>query len=455
MTALARVLLALAVLTPTFALAQEPAPATPVEAVAAPVAPVAVEDVAAPAESAAPAVAPAPAEAAATVEAPAVEAEATPTLEWKAKPGKGLTASMSDESFEMNIRGRFMLRGETIAPKGESAETNLMVRRARLTVAGYTFSKDIQYYMQMAFAERDFESGNVSPLYDAYITLTHLRDLNVKLGQYMVPHDRARVISSSSAQLVDRSPVVSALNLGREVGVQLSSEDLFGLGHILAYQVGFFGGEGRNARGFDAGFMYTGRIQLAPFGKFEDYKEADIERDPAPRLAIGLGAAYNQNAHRPQSNQGTPYDFATFNYLNLEADVIFKVAGFSFLSEVMYRGANKRSESQVDDLGETQTEHSREGWGFFTQAGYMLTDHFEVAGRYSQLFSRKGTDPDFAEDIHGDGESEHGIGHEVVGGLSWYVEGHNLKLQADYAYLFGDAGDNGTHEVRVQGQTQF
>lgn len=378
-----------------------------------------------------------------------LEVEAAPTLEWKAKPGKGLTATMSDESFEMNIRGRFMLRGETIAPHNESATTNLMVRRARLTVAGYTFSKDIQYYMQIAFAERDFESGNISPLYDAYINLTQLRDLNVKLGQYMVPHDRARVISSSSAQLVDRSPVVSALNLGREVGVKLYSDDLFGLGHILAYQVGFFGGEGRNARGFDAGFMYTGRVQLAPFGKFEDYKEADIERDDHPRLAIGLGAAYNQNSHRPQSNQGTPYSFADFDYLNLEADVMFKVAGFSLLSEIMYRGANKDSVSQTDVMtGTTDTEFSRSGWGYFVQAGYMLTDQFEVAGRYSQLLSLKGTDQDFVDDVLAQG-------HELIGGLSWYAQGHNLKIQADYAYLFGDVFANGTHEVRVQGQTQF
>lgn len=376
---------------------------------------------------------------------------ATPNMSWSAEPGKGVTASLDNGSFEMNIRGRFMLRSETVAPKGESAETTVMVRRARLKVQGYAFSENVEYLMQIAFAQRDFESGNASPLYDAYLNLTHLRDLNVKIGQYIVPHDRARVISSSAAQLVDRSPVVSAFNMGRDVGFQLYSEDLFGLGGVLGYQLGIFGGEGRNARGFTGGLMYTARVQVAPFGSFDDYEEADIERDPAPRLAIGLGAAYNQKSHRPDSNQGTPYEFATFNTTHLEADMMFKVAGFSMLAEVMYRGADKdRVTNEMGDM-----EYSQSGWGWFAQAGYMLTDHFEVAGRYSQIESLKGTDPDFDMEVHGDGEGEHGIGHEAIGGLSWYAEGHLLKLQADYGYLFGDDAGNGTHEVRVQGQLQF
>jgi len=374
-----------------------------------------------------------------------------PTMEWSANAGKGVTASLDDGSFEMNIRGRFMLRSETVVPKGESAETTVMVRRARLKVQGYAFNENVEYLMQIAFANRDFESGNVSPLYDAYLNLTHLRDLNVKIGQFMVPHDRARVISSSSAQLVDRSPVVSALNMGRDVGFQFYSDDLAGLDGVLAYQLGIFGGEGRNARGFEGGLMYTARVQVAPFGSFDDYEEADIERDASPRLAIGLGAAYNQKSHRPDSNQGTPFEFATFDTTHLEADLIFKVAGFSLLAEVMYRGANK--DSVTNDVGDV--EYSQSGWGWFAQAGYMLTDAFEVAGRYSQIESLKGTDPDFDMEVHGDGEDEHGIGHEVIGGLSWYAAGHLLKLQADYGYLFGDDTGNGTHEVRVQGQLQF
>lgn len=441
----------------TTAAAQEHAPSPSAAPVVAPVLP---ED-APPADTAE--AAPPAASAAPSLDIPAAEivvppaptsvtvtgrVETAPRLEWNAAPAKGITASLSDESFAMNITGRFMLRGETVAPHGESAETNLMVRRARLKVTGYTFSKDIQYYMQIAFADRDFESGNISPLYDAYITLTQLRDLNVRLGQYILPHDRARVISSSAAQLVDRSPVVSALNIGRDVGMQLFSEDFLGLGHILGYQLGFFGGEGRNARAFEAGFMYTARLQIAPFGKFEDYKEADIEREDRPRLAIGLGAAYNQHAHRPLSNQGTAYDFATFDYLHLEADMLFKVAGFSLFTQVMYRNADKDSVTRDNMDGTTSTEFSNAGWGWFAQAGYMFTDQFEAAGRYSQLYSLKGTDPDFIADVAAENR-------EVIGGLSWYAHGHNLKIQADYAYLFGDDAGEGTHEVRVQGQTTF
>ena len=40
--------------------------------------------------------------------------------------------------------------------------------------------------------------------------------------------------------------------------------------------------------------------------------------------------------------------------------------------------------------------------------------------------------------------------HEAGGGLNWYFDKHELKVQSDYLYLYGD--DGGRHQIRVQAQ---
>jgi len=70
--------------------------------------------------------------------------------------------------------------------------------------------------------------------------------------------------------------VVSELNLDRDVGVQLFSRSL--LNDKLGYTLGLFGGEGRNRLGREAGFLYSARVELWPFGQFDDVPEGDLQR---------------------------------------------------------------------------------------------------------------------------------------------------------------------------------
>src|SRR5690606_4041026 len=114
-----------------------------------------------------------------------------------------------------------------------------------------------------------------------------------------------------------------------------------------------------------------------------------------------------------------------------------------WLSEFLYRKADRPSNTAtVDD--EEVTEFSRSGWGFFTQAGYLWTDHLETAARYGQLRALSPTDPTF-------------VGrHEIGGAVSWYFQRHDLKVTADYFYLPAiDDPAPPTHQVRLQTQLYF
>src|SRR5690606_35208803 len=91
--------------------------------------------------------------------------------------------------------------------------------------------------------------------------------------------------------------------------------------------------------------------------------------------------------------------------------------------------------------GAPASDRTRSAWGYFAQAGYMLTDEVEVTARWGELRPH--------------GRSAVSLVRELGAGLNWYVHGHDLKLQGDYFYLWPARLDDGDHQVRVQLQLFF
>ena len=358
------------------------------------------------------------------------------------RPGHGVTFASEDGNFSLRVRARIQVRNTTGYDYDNDAglRNTIEVRRLRLALSGNVFSPDIQYKLGLGFGSVESEQADPNPVYDAWVAFTHHRDLNLKVGQMMVGFDRARLVSSGGAQLVDRSLVVNELALARDVGVQLSSDALFGA-DWLAYSLGVFGGEGRLRVDGTFGLLYAARLQLSPFGAFDDDVEGDVKRNPKPRLAFGVGAAYNQNAVRERSTAGTIYT-APFDYTHAAADVLFKMGGFSFLGEGLYRRALERTHPAINVPPPEPIERSRNAWGWFVQSGMMVTSHVEIAARYAELYTMAGS------------PSPREL-RELGGGVSWYIEGHPFKLQGDYFRVFQGAFDQGFHEARVQLQVSL
>ncbi len=355
--------------------------------------------------------------------------------------GRGITVRSADDRASMTIRARLQTRA-TVADTGADdvpATAEVLVRRARLVLSGNAAGPTFTYYVQLSFANLDNEADLRLPLRDAYVTWSSARDFNVRVGQMKVPFSRQRVVSSSALQMVDRSIVVSELNLDRDVGIQVFSKNLLGVGR-LGYAVGLFGGEGRNRLGRAAGLLYTARLEAWPLGAFDDYVEADLQRLDQVRVALGVSAGYNQNTNRPRSTIGTPYPAGDVDYRHAAADVTVKWRGWSLASEVMHRRAAAGTTSRA---GDNLQLPARSGWGAYLQGGKMVAARWEVTGRISHLGPAADADVTFTR------------AREVAAGVSYYLHGHDLKVQGDYVRVREPAFGRTTQQARAQLQLFF
>jgi hypothetical protein len=363
-------------------------------------------------------------------------------------PGGGLRIASEDGDFALVTQARLQAQAALSAADGGPLSVGLALRRARMIFAGNVFSPDIRFKIELGFSPSDLGMRNdladpgprMSPLLDFYFEFRQLRDLGVRVGQGKTPYDRQFITSAGALQLVDLALASREFALDRDVGVDLRSSDLFGLGR-LRYVAGVYSGRGRDAIGaFDAGLMYVGRLEVLPFGLFDDYREADFDRTMRPRLSLAFSYGFLDRAKRAQGTRGDlPADGGTTNIHTFSADSSFKIAGFSFLGEFFWRRGHRHpgAASPVVDL-------ARNGYGVVAQAGYLIPHlPLEIVGRYST--------------VQGKGETSLVDQTELGGGLSWYFAQHALKLQADYFRLFGaeDAASSadirdGSHRVRLQ-----
>lgn len=425
--------------------APEAAPAAP-EAAPVPATPEAPQT--APVEVTAPAAPPAStAEPTATAEPPLDPQADRPVDESKTRfvPGKGLTFRSQDKAFEIALRLRGQFLYTLLDEPSEQLAHSFQLRRARVQFGGHAFSVHNKYKVELALSPRDENvrgtaGPTLTPLLDWYAEFDYLRDLNLRVGQYKVPFSRQRVISSGDLQLVDRAIAQSEFNLDRDVGFHLFSSDLGGLKR-LKYYAGAWINEGRDAsamRGLD--MMYIARVEALPFGMFADYKEADIERTEKPRLSIGLAYAYLDDALRDRGILGSvPADEGTSDVHVMTVDAFFKLRGISLFGEFFLRRASRTPGGAVDEMGMViPTAPSRDGIGWFVQAGYVLPGRpVEVAARYSEVRPR-GDDSALERE------------HESTVGVSWYPGGHSYKLQADYGRLWSGSIGEGANQGRVQ-----
>jgi phosphate-selective porin OprO/OprP len=409
---------------------------------------------------------------------PPAEPEPTPTLgnldqtkspelnDSRYKIGKGFGISTADGRYSLLVRGRLQLRYDLDHPnvEDEPIVQTIQVRRARILLTGTVFSRHIRYYLQFGFSPRDMsndipsdleDSIRRNPLRDARIEFDRLRDFTIWVGQTKVPFSRQRVISSSNLSMVDRSLVNAEFSLDRDIGIQALSKDLGGIGK-LAYYVGVFMGEGRNAfESQDAGFLYVGRFEVTPFGKFEDYVEGDLERLKKPGLSIGAAYGFHDRAHAARGVGGNPpADGGTTNFHHFTTDLMFKWWGVSLLSGFhLRRGFGRVNGGELDENDmPIPTVAARSGIGWYGQLGWVVPKiPLEFVGRYG-----------LTRNIYGDASTQPNS-DEAGGAINYYFIGHNLKLQLDYFRLWDDSlgatygaqARSGTDRIRLQLQVYF
>lgn len=397
--------------------------------------------------------------------------ETTPSLESKPKTessklsnasvdtrlGRGLHIKSEDEKFTFQIRARVQARYSRIAVSEDPKQDTegFEIRRMRLVFRGNLYGKEWSYYVQFGFSNLDTENRPLAPR-DAIINYNQWNFAKISMGQMKVPFNRQRWNSSSALQMVDRSVINGELNLDRDVGINVFSEDLFKANKKFGYNLGIFGGNGRNI-GLKSppGLLYVGKFTYSPFGgmtrnAFGDEEndrlaESDTSRSEKPRLAISLGIAKNKNTDRSRSTVGTTYQSARFDYLHHEVDMLFKWAGFSFMAEYIRRTANTPYKEREDTTtGRLSREYSRSVHGYFVQGGYLFPNFYEISARWGEYWPIGETDPTISY------SRERGVG------FSKYFSGHDLKIQMDFFHITGSAATlNEQYQFRIQSQVYY
>lgn len=384
----------------------------------------------------------------------ATGAAAAPSIHFV--PYRGLVVTSPDGNYELGVGMRFQFLSIVEDQQDSALRQTFQMRRVRFGSTGHLVSPHFKYRLELAFGPREVNTRDAvpqtSPLLDVVVDWQGLRDLNVRLGQYKVPLDRQRIIPFFKLQFIDRALTDTEFTFDRDVGADLHSSDLFGLGFIR-YNLGVFTGDGRNSFELgDLGLTYVARVELLPLGLFDDYSEGDFDHGG---LRVSLGAAYlvTEGAPRDRGILGAPpADGGTTDLQVATADALVQLGGWSILSAAFYRNSRRNPGPLVDDTGAPvlgadgqplEITPSRDGTGFLLQGGYLLPFlPLELAARYAIV---DGVDARYRDGL--------ARAEEFAGAINYYFARHQLKLQANYAQIAqnGDyAGALGRALVQLQ-----
>lgn len=387
--------------------------------------------------------------------AQAIDTEPTPSAVVNFEPTRGLSVATGDGSSAMRIWSRFQTRLTVDAPRddGERTQTSAEIRRASLFIDGHLLNADNYFFLQAIFTPRELAGECVAagdpgscripvthtPLFDAFMSFNQVRDASVRVGLFKPFYSRQFIAPWGGMAFVDRSVADGELRIERDIGVDIFSQNLFGLGQ-LRYHAGIFGGHGRdNFRPQGASPLLTGRLEWMPTGVFTHDPEGDLRTDTSHvMVAIGLAGAHQFSALRDAGTSGTaPADGGTTDLSWATADAVICWGGISAEGAWYVR----TSERHAPDGGADPTvglDPGRDANGWYAQVTAP------TGLRNTQIGARTGA-------LNALSNSAVNDRREAGAAVSHYFLGHDLKLQADYVhYWFPDSDTRPLDEVRLQ-----
>jgi phosphate-selective porin OprO/OprP len=371
------------------------------------------------------------------------------------KLGQGFTFTSPDDRFQLSLGGRGQFQYQYVDKddaNGPAQDQSVWkIRRFKVYLSGYAFTKDLTYRLQVELAK----SGTAQMLDAAWINYRFIDEAQLQAGQFKIPFARQELTSTAALQLVDRANAVDAFKPSWDIGAMAQGRVA---GGKFVYNVGIFNGTGQSGTRSDNSGAWAARIAFNPFGEMK-YIEPDLENTPKPLLS--LGANYfantlkrNGNATFLNTTSSTPPYAGTSGWLGKVASTTaffdntekVDIGTYGFDLAFKWRGLAAQGEyfgGRAEGQNNGPTVHSR---GYYAQAGYfLLPKRLEVAGRYSCV------DPN--RDVSSD------LQIEITGGINYYFQGNNWKLQGDYTniHIQQPAGRQATDDkqMRVQAQLTF
>ena len=356
------------------------------------------------------------------------------------KFGNGMINFIAKDSsfsvkFAPRVQSRYQSEWSYNGEDYDPADINFSVRRARLKFGGFAFSPKLKYKIELGLSNRDISGANVynrnTPRYilDAVVMWNFHENFELWAGQTKLPGNIERVVSSANLQLIDRSLLNSKFNIDRDVGIQLRHKLRLGGNWIIKEKFSISQGEGRNiTEGNIGGLQYTSRLELLPFGEFSskgDYSQGDLKREKSIKAMFGFTYDINENAVKSRSNMGSYLIQSSGGLFETDITTIFldgviKYNGFALTGEYANRDADQIEALEED--GRTKTG-ALVGAGSASniQGSYLFKNNFEITARYTNINFKEITR---LSDLK-----------QITFGVSKYVVGHSLKIQADISLL--------------------
>ena len=342
------------------------------------------------------------------------------------KLGKGFTFTSPDEKFQLSVGGNLQLL-YTYTQKDGPGVGNVSewrIRRAKTSFGGYAFYKDLTYKVLLNWAELQNGGSNSKVLEEAYLNYRIIDEAQIQVGEDKVQYGRQEITSSGAQEFVDRSFVVNAFKPSYDIGLNLHGDVMKGL---VKYDAQWVGGKGQNTVSANNNNAYNFRLAVNPLGDMK-YSEADLDMSPKPLVSVGSSYYHNTLKKATATTFETNNDSyagssgwlgknadkfsatANVNINTFESDLAFKWMGLSLQSEYFW--------GQGTGMGATGRDANVISNGFYAQTGYMvLPKQVELAIRYAWM--------DYNRNTPNNNQTE------VQGAISWYIQGHNLKIQGD------------------------
>ena len=355
------------------------------------------------------------------------------------KFGKGMINFIAKDSsfsvkFAPRIQSRFQSQWDYNEEEYDDAELNFLVRRARLKFGGFAFTPKLKYKIELGLSNRDLSGASVynrnTPRYilDAVVMWNFHENFELWAGQTKLPGNIERVVSSANLQLIDRSLLNSKFNIDRDMGIQLRHKTKLGGNWISREKFSISQGEGRNiTEGNIGGLQYTSRLELLPFGEFSskgDYSQGDLKREKSIKAMFGFTYDINNNAVKNRSNMGSYMTQSNGGLVETDITTVFidgviKYNGFALTGEYASRNADTIEALEADGRTKTGAVVGA-GSAINFQGSYLFKNNVEMTLRYTNVDFKEVTR---LSDLQ-----------QITYGISKYVVGHSLKIQADLSF---------------------
>lgn len=319
------------------------------------------------------------------------------------------------------------------------------LRRMRINVTG-EFAEQFDFKLEGEFAQSDtaltvrdatgrtLASNSTRTSFgglDLWANWHRFPEFQIKVGQYKAPFGFEQLSSDSKLFTAERSQVTSALTPERQIGLQIWGTPLANVfpeqKDLVTYYAGIFNGNGRNVTVNDNDqYMFAGRLEVRPWkgeiagadawlkfgGNALSSRDASgTNLSPAGSVRVNSDGSLSAfTAPTAAEREGYGFD-ATFHWGP------FDVTG-EYLSQT-YKGRT------LSGVSPTFSDFAAEG--YYVQGGYFIVPkRLQLVTKYEHF---------------NPGQIISDNLDSITGGLTYYIQGDDVKLMANYIHTWSNFRD--------------